>query len=93
MQDKIGLEASMFASEELVGSFVRLRVAWPVGVGQMLGRGETFTVEAVTYRTSGGGTRRKRWLSLSNHRAKMVPVEIDCCELLFRWPEKAERKS
>lgn len=88
MRDYIGLPTGLFADQELAGSKVRLLVCWPVGPGTALQRGECFTVAGVERRNAAEqlDPRGRRWLQVTNARAKRIPVEADCLELLFPWP-------
>jgi hypothetical protein len=82
MREFIGLPAAMFDDRELMGSKVRLLNCVALGPGTSLHRGECFIVIGTQMRAG----QSERCLLLSNARAKAVPVEDLCCELLFEWP-------
>lgn len=81
MREYIGLEARMFADQELVGGRVRLLGCVALGPGMALHRGECFRVDGIDRCLAG-----QRYLHLTNARARKVPMRIDLLELLFEWP-------
>lgn len=92
--DQTGLPAKWFSDEELLGCRVRLVTDQDLGHGYRLHRGERFVVVATARKleTRGSGLVSERFLCLTNHRAKAVPVRGVACELLFDWPASMEGK-
>lgn len=86
----IGLPSRYFADDEVMGQRVRLLTEKRLSEGYCLQRGECFVVSGIAIEKFSG--RAERYLLLTNHRAKQVPVRSAACELLFCWPEKMEGK-
>ncbi len=79
-----GLPACWFSNEELAGRKVRLEYPVSLGSGFSLSAGECFIVHGIKF------DKPLRKLLVSNHRAKKIPVPVDCFALLFSWEAKLE---
>ncbi len=91
----IGMPACWFSNEEIELATVRLLNDIDLGHGYRLWKGECFQVRAIVLlkELRGNVPVTARKLMLTNHRARLIPVRDDSCELIFEWPAEVKGKT